>query len=107
MRQGWSGGAHGRGGERMKLAYSRAIIDAIHSGVLEKAEYGTFPVFGLRIPTSCPGVPDHMLDPRRSWTDGAAFEAALDNLARLFVKNFGQFRDLASEEVLGAGPQVA
>lgn len=39
---GWTGGAYGSG-HRMSLADTRAIIDAIHSGELAKAEYVNFP----------------------------------------------------------------
>merc|ERR1712241_264112 len=41
---GWTGGAHGEG-HRMSLKDTRAIIDAIHSGELAKAEYETIPRF--------------------------------------------------------------
>ncbi|MCH8923938.1 MAG: phosphoenolpyruvate carboxykinase (ATP), partial [Planctomycetes bacterium] len=57
---GWSGGAYGTG-KRMKLAFTRAIIDAIHSGVLADAPTQVDPVFGLRVVTKCPGVPDDTL----------------------------------------------
>lgn len=42
----------------MKLAHTRAIVDAIHSGSLSKAEYTKTPIFELqarpplRVPTS-------------------------------------------------------
>jgi ATP-dependent phosphoenolpyruvate carboxykinase len=65
---GWTGGKF-RVGRRMSLAHSRAIVDAIHSGALGKAEYSTLPVFRLQIPTTCPNVPDDILDPRKAWKD--------------------------------------
>ncbi|CAA2978829.1 Phosphoenolpyruvate carboxykinase [ATP] [Olea europaea subsp. europaea] len=43
---GWSGGRYGSG-SRIKLAYTRKIIDAIHSGSLLKANYKKTEVFGL------------------------------------------------------------
>lgn len=50
-------------GSRIKLAYTRKIIDAIHSGDLLKAEYKKTEVFGLEIPTALEGVPSEILDP--------------------------------------------
>lgn len=47
----------------MKLAYTRKIIDAIHSGSLLKANYKKTDVFGLEIPTEVEGVPSEILDP--------------------------------------------
>jgi len=47
---GWSGGKYGVG-KRMSLKYTRAIIDSIHSGELEKAPTKTLEIFGLQIPT--------------------------------------------------------
>ena len=43
---GWSGGKYGLG-KRMSLKVTRSILDAIHSGELEKAEYETIPGFNL------------------------------------------------------------
>jgi len=54
---GWTGGAYGEG-SRIELSYTRAMIKAALNGVLNKVEYRTHPVFGLKIPTSCPDVPN-------------------------------------------------
>ncbi|KAL6209717.1 hypothetical protein ACLB2K_020657 [Fragaria x ananassa] len=59
---GWSGGRYGSG-ERIKLSYTRKIIDAIHSGSLLNANYKKTEVFGLEIPAEIEGVPSEMLDP--------------------------------------------
>jgi phosphoenolpyruvate carboxykinase (ATP) len=50
-------------GNRIKLAYTRKIIDAIHSGELLTANYQKTEVFGLEIPTAIEGVPSEILDP--------------------------------------------
>ena len=50
-------------GKRIKLCYTRKIIDAIHSGSLLNANYKKTEVFGLEIPTEIEGVPSEMLDP--------------------------------------------
>lgn len=50
-------------GSRIKLAYTRKIIDAIHSGNLLKTEYKKTEVFGLEIPSEVEEVPSEILDP--------------------------------------------
>jgi phosphoenolpyruvate carboxykinase (ATP) len=103
---GWSGGAYGTG-QRMSLKYTRAIIDAIHDGSLAEASTATDPVFGLKVPTSCPNVPDEVLVPRNTWKDKAAFDATAEKLAGLFRENFKKYADAASKEIQAAGPRPA
>jgi phosphoenolpyruvate carboxykinase (ATP) len=100
---GWTGGAYGAG-QRIPLRYTRAILDAVHSGVLDTAPTVTDPVFGLSIPTECPGVPAAILQPRSTWHDAAAYDQAATRLARLFRENFAQYADHAGAEILAAGP---
>src|ERR1700736_3419998 len=70
---GWSGGAYGTG-KRIKLANTRAIIDAIHSGALVTAKTQRDPVFGFDVVTECPNVPAEILIPLNVGTDEAAFD---------------------------------
>jgi phosphoenolpyruvate carboxykinase (ATP) len=102
---GWTGGAYGSG-SRIRLAYTRAIIDAIHSGQLAKAPTTTEPVFGLAIPTAVPGVPSEILIPRGTWLKPAAYDAKAIHLAKLFQANFAQYADQATSEVQAAGPRM-
>jgi phosphoenolpyruvate carboxykinase (ATP) len=102
---GWTGGSYGSG-SRIRLAYTRAIVDAIHSGQLAKAPTTTEPVFGLSIPTAVPGVPSGMLIPRNTWIKPTAYDAKANHLAKLFAANFAQYADHATHEVQAAGPQV-
>ena len=101
---GWTGGSYGTG-SRIKLAYTRAIIDAIHSGELAKSPTQAEPIFGLSIPTACPGVPSEILSPKCSWNDKEAYDATAKKLAELFRKNFENYADQATEKVQGAGPK--
>ncbi|MEN0111647.1 MAG: phosphoenolpyruvate carboxykinase (ATP), partial [Planctomycetota bacterium] len=101
---GWSAGAYGVG-SRISLAYTRAIIDAIHDGSLLDADTELDPVFGLRTPTACAGVPRELLSPRESWADGDAYDQTAARLAGLFVENFAHYADGASEAVRAAGPR--
>ena len=102
---GWSGGPYGVGA-RMKLAFTRAIIDAIHSGALDDAETVEDPLFGLAVPTGCPGVPSDILIPRNTWADPAAYDETARKLAFLFVENFKKYESGASAEVREAGPRI-
>jgi phosphoenolpyruvate carboxykinase (ATP) len=101
---GWSGGPVGVG-SRIKLAYTRAIIDAIHSGELARMPTVADPVFGLHMPTHCHGVPDVMLNPRHSWADQSAYDASARKLAQMFEKNFSKYAGAAKPEVIAAGPR--
>ncbi len=100
---GWTGGGYGVG-ERMSLPYTRAIIDAIHSGDLAAAEIEADPFFGVSVPKTCPGVPSEVLVPRLVWQDTAAYEETAKKLAQLFNDNFAQYADVASDEIKAAAP---
>ena len=102
---GWSGGAYGVG-SRIKLKYTRAIIDAIHSGALEKVATVEDPVFGFAVPTSCPEVPADILQPRNTWSDKANFDDKARKVASLFRENFKKFEAGTSAEVRAAGPKL-
>lgn len=101
---GWSGGPYGVG-RRMKLGYTRAMVRAAIDGKLAAAEYTTDPVFGLNIPREIEGVPGEVLDPRRTWEDGAAYDAQAGKLAAMFRENIKKFGDEVSSAILGAGPK--
>lgn len=101
---GWTGGAYGTG-QRISLAATRTIVEAITSESLRHVEMRVDPIFGFSVPKTCPGVPDELLDPGSSWADGAAFDAAARSLARRFAENFAQYADRVSPDVLQAGPR--
>ncbi len=102
---GWSAGAYGAG-HRIKLSYTRAILDAIHAGQLTDAPTQQEHFFGLNMVTACPGLPDEILIPRNTWSDGAAYDQTAKKLANLFHENFKSYADGVSEAVLKAGPLV-
>lgn len=103
---GWTGGPYGVG-KRMRLAYTRAMIDAIHSNAFAQVEFRQDPVFGLAVPTQCPGVPAEVLDPSQAWSDPAEYWRAAADLAELFRRNFAQYADETEARVLAAGPASA
>lgn len=103
---GWSGGAYGVG-SRIKLSYTRAMVDAIHAGELTDAPVQTDPVFQVGTVTECPGVPSELLVPKNSWSDQSAYVATANKLAQLFVDNFATYADGVREAVKNAGPMVS
>jgi phosphoenolpyruvate carboxykinase (ATP) len=102
---GWSGGGFGVG-SRMKLRYTRAIVDAIHSGALHGVATVEDPVFGLLVPTACPEVPAEILVPKNTWADKAAYDATARKVASLFRDNFKKYESGVSDEVRAAGPRL-
>ncbi len=102
---GWTGGAFGTG-ERIRLRYTRRMVQAALNGELEGVATRPDPIFGIAIPEQIDGVPADILDPRRSWSDAAAYDAQAARLARMFVDNFESFKSGVNEEVAGAGPKI-
>ena len=102
---GWSGGGYGVG-NRIKLAHTRAIINAIHENNLTGPQFETDPIFGLAFPTGVPHVPAEILNPRGFWSDKAAFDKAAANLAKQFNDNFAIYADLASDTIKSAAPKI-
>ena len=103
---GWSGGSYGVG-SRMKIKYTRAMLNAALDGDLDDVEYVVDERFGFEVPKSCPGVPEEVLIPRRTWEDGNAYDATADKLATMFNKNFERYAAGVSDEVNSASPSVA
>lgn len=99
---GWTGGPYGVG-ERIQLAYTRAMITAALEGELNKVETIQDEIFGLHIPAHVPGVPDEVLIPKNTWKDQEAYDEAAKKLAMEFHKNFEKFPN-ASEDIKQAGP---
>lgn len=102
---GWTGGAYGTG-QRMKLAHTRALITAALAGQLDTIAYKEDSVFGFAMPEACPGVPEHLLDPRNTWTDAAAYDQQAQELANMFIKNFEKYTAHTPPEILAAAPKI-
>ena len=93
---GWNGGPYGQG-ERISIAYTRAIVSAILQGELENVACERDPIFGLAIPGACPGVPAAVLQPRATWKDPRAYEEKARHLVRLFAEHFAEYESFAPE----------
>ena len=102
---GWTGGPYGVG-TRMKLPYTRQMVNAVLNGDLAKVKTTVDPVFGLAMPTEIPGVPKDVLRPRDTWKDPAAYDAQAKKLAGMFRENFQKFESFVSDAVKKAGPQA-
>ncbi len=102
---GWTGGSYGTG-SRMKLSYTRAIIDAIHEGQLARAPSTPDPIFGFEVITSCPNAPAEILQPRSTWRNPQAYDETARKLAGLFRNNFSKYEAGVSEAVRSAGPRI-
>lgn len=100
---GWTGGAYGTG-SRMKLSYTRAMITAALNGALADVGFEQHPVFGLQMPTTCPNVPSEILNPRNTWGSAADYDQKANELAQKFIKNFEQYAEGVSPEILAAAP---
>jgi phosphoenolpyruvate carboxykinase (ATP) len=102
---GWSGGPHGVG-HRMSIAHTRAMVRAALTGALVDVPTKSDPVFGVAVPTTCPGVPTEVLDARSTWSDPSAYDAQARKLAAMFAANFKAFATDVSEDVRAAGPRA-
>ncbi|WP_179353036.1 phosphoenolpyruvate carboxykinase (ATP) [Winogradskyella vidalii] len=104
---GWTGGPYGVG-TRMKLKYTRAMINAALNGDLHDYTYEDYhihSVFGVAQPRTCPGVPTEVLSPRTTWNNDEAYYKMAFKLSNAFRENFKKFESYASEEVRRGGPQ--
>ena len=100
---GWTGGSYGVG-ERINLNYTRSMISAALNGDLDKVVYVNHPIFGLKMPTECPNVPQTVLIPKNTWSDKLAYDTQALDLADQFISNFSIYSSEASDSILEGGP---
>ena len=103
---GWSGGAYGVG-ERIRIAYTRAMVRAALDGSLAEVEMRKDTHFGLYAPTDCPDVPAGVLNARKAWADPTAYDEAAATVAKRFEGNFRQFEPYVGQDVKAAGIYAA
>ena len=104
---GWTGGPYGIG-TRMKLKYTRAMINAALNGDLGLYSYDTYhihSVFGVAQPRHCPGVPSEVLSPKTTWNNDEEYYKTAFKLSNAFRENFKKFESYANEEIRRGGPQ--
>lgn len=102
---GWSGGPYGVG-SRMKIKWTRRLLEAALSGELDKATMDKHPLFHFEVPRAVEGVPVEILNARETWADKAAYDTKAAELVKLFRANFEQYAGQVSQEVLQAAPAL-
>ncbi|MEH7414638.1 phosphoenolpyruvate carboxykinase (ATP) [Neobacillus drentensis] len=100
---GWTGGEYGIG-NRMKLSYTRAMVQAALEGELNHVETVKEQIFGLNIPVHVAGVPDEVLQPNQTWADQHTYEKKAKELAAKFRENFKKFTNVQPEIEKQGGP---
>ncbi len=99
---GWNGT-----GKRISIKDTRAIIDAILDGSIEKAKTKLIPVFNLEVPTALHDVDPNILDPRDTYQNREDWNNKAKDLAGRFIKNFEKYTDNKEGKALvAAGPQL-
>ncbi|MGD8781260.1 MAG: phosphoenolpyruvate carboxykinase [Ignavibacteria bacterium] len=101
---GWSGGPYGVG-SRMKIQYTRAMLNAALKGQIDDVETFEDPFFGLHVPKSIPNVPEDVLNPRNTWDDKDAYDETAKKLANMFYDNFKGFETYVDDSIKNAGPK--
>lgn len=90
----------------MPIKATRALLAAALDGTLANAPMEEDPIFGFEVPRNVPGVDKAILQPRNTWTDGAAYDAQAQKLAAMFIENFKEFERFVSADVRAAGPRL-
>ena len=101
LNTGWTGGPHGVG-SRMSLKHTRTLLNAALSGDFDESALVTQPILNLRMPTSCEGVPDEILNPRETWDDPSEYDEQASKLREMFRDNYKKknFADLGIAAVM-------
>jgi phosphoenolpyruvate carboxykinase (ATP) len=102
---GWTGGAFGEG-RRMPIKVTRALLTGALDGSLKEARFYTDRNFGFSVPTDVAGIEPHILHPRKTWRDKAAYDAMAAKLVRMFVANFERFEAHVDADVRSAAPAL-
>lgn len=99
---GWNGT-----GKRISIKDTRAIIDAILDGSIDKAPTKTMPYFNFLVPTELPGVDSGILDPRDTYRDAKEWDEKARDLAQRFITNFHKFTgNELGKKLVAAGPAL-
>ena len=99
---GWNGS-----GRRVSIKDTRAIIDRILDGSIDRAPKKNVPIFNLTIPLELRGTNPEVLDPRNTYIREDDWYERAHKLSALFVKNFKKFEaDPRCEGLVEGGPEA-
>jgi phosphoenolpyruvate carboxykinase (ATP) len=101
---GWVGGGWGVG-KRISIRHTRNLLNAALEGKLDTVKYRNDKLFGFEVPSSCPDVPEEVLDPSTSWGNKDEYWKRYDALAARYIENFKLYANGCTPEVLEAGPK--
>ncbi|MGI6342354.1 MAG: phosphoenolpyruvate carboxykinase (ATP) [Bacteroidales bacterium] len=97
---GWNGT-----GKRISIKETRAIIDAILNGDIEKSSTETIPYFNLEIPKELKGVTTEILNPKNTYANESDWHTKAKDLAQRFINNFEKYTDNEEgKRLVKAGP---
>lgn len=102
---GWIAGGYGES-SRIRISWTRALLNAALSGSLDDVVYVTDERFGFKIPVTCDGVPSEILQPRSTWSDVNRYDNVANLLVQMFNENFESFIEGCSDEVIAAAPMI-
>lgn len=105
---GWTGGPYGVG-RRMKLKYTRGMINAAMDGELDRINdnnYHIHSVFNVQQPRECPNVPSDILSPRKTWNNDEKYYKKAYMLSNYFIDNFEKFKEFADKAILDGAPNI-
>jgi phosphoenolpyruvate carboxykinase (ATP) len=105
LNTGWVGGAYGVG-KRISIHHTRALLNAALSGKLSEVDYYTDPIFGFKVPTTCPSVPDSVLKPATAWPEETIYLQKYRELAVRYIDNFKKYGDACTPGVRASGPRI-
>jgi len=103
LNTGWIAGGYGQS-DRIKIKWTRALLNAALEGLLADVDYQTDPRFGFQIPQTCPNVPSEILNPRDTWESPTAYDHQANELAQMFHENFQQYAADTPAPICNAGP---
>ena len=98
---GWIAGGYGES-SRIRISWTRALLNAALSGALDDVVYVTDERFGFKIPATCDGVPSEILQPRSTWPSTERYDNVANVLVQMFNENFENFAEGCNEEVKAA-----
>lgn len=99
---GWNGT-----GKRISLKNTRAIIDAIINGEIDKVDTKEIPFLNLTIPTVLPNISEGLLDPRDTYKEKEDWTKKALDLSSRYIKNFEQYTNTEEgKRLINVGPTL-